>query len=189
VRTAQAVPRPARDATLAGVFAALTAVGAQLEAPLPFSPVPIVLSNLLAILSGLVLGPRLGAMSQLVYVLVGIAGVPVFAGLHGGAAVLAGPTGGYLVGFVLAAAVAGALRGEPPLDPRRLLCAATAGAAAVYLPGLPWLAVTTGMGLRRALLVGALPFLPGDLLKVVAAAAVAPFLSRAIGAAAGRTVP
>jgi len=187
MRAAQAVPWPARDATLAGVFAALTAVGAQLQAPLPFSPVPIVLSNLLAVLSGLILGPRLGAMSQLVYVLVGVAGVPVFAGLHGGAAVLAGPTGGYLVGFVLAAAVAGALRGAPPLDTRRALSAAAAGAAVVYLPGLPWLVVTTGMGLRRALLAGVLPFLPGDLLKVVAAGVVAPSLSRALRA--GRPAP
>jgi biotin transport system substrate-specific component len=172
---------------LAALFAALTAVGAQIQTPLPFSPVPIVLSNFFAILSGLVLGPRLGVTSQVVYLLLGAAGVPVFAGMHGGLQVLAGPTGGYLIGFVLAAAAAGALRGPRP-DTRRAFIAAAVAGAVIYLPGIPYLAASTGMGIRRALLVGMLPFLPGDAAKVVIAGIIAPALQRAVqtqAAAAG----
>ncbi|HLJ58318.1 MAG TPA: biotin transporter BioY [bacterium] len=175
-----------RDVVLGGVFAALTAVGAQVETPLPFSPVPVVLSNFFAVLAGLTLGARLGAMSQVAYALAGVAGLPVFAGLRGGGAVLAGPTGGYLVGFVLAAAVAGALRGPLPIGSRRAAWAAAAAAAVIYVPGVPWLAATTGMSAHRAFFVGVLPFLPGDALKTVAAAIVAPSLARVAATRTGR---
>lgn len=177
--TARREERPARRLVLAGLFAALTAVGAQLSTPLPFSPVPIVLSNFFAILSGLVLGARLGAVSQVVYLLLGAAGAPVFARMHGGPQVLVGPTGGYLIGFILAAAAAGALRGPRP-DVRRAMIAAAIAGALIYVPGIPYLAASTGMGLRRALLVGMLPFLPGDAAKVIIAGLVAPALQRAV---------
>jgi biotin transport system substrate-specific component len=181
--------RPARRIALVGLFAALTAVGAQIQAPLPFSPVPVVLSNFFALLAGLVLGARRGATSQVVYVLLGAAGAPVFAGLHGGPQVLVGPTGGYLIGFIIAAAVAGALRGSP-VSAGRAIVAAAVGAALIYVTGVPWLvhvmgvpwpAVTTGAGLHKVLVVGVLPFLPGDALKVVVAGLVTPALVRAVG--------
>lgn len=173
--------RPARDLTLAALFAALTAVGAQIHAQLPFTPVPIVLSNFFALLAGLVLGPRLGATSQVVYVLLGAVGVPVFAGPSGGPRVLFGPTGGYLFGFILAAVAAGALRGPRPDAPRAVLAAAV-GAALIYAAGVLWLAFVIGMGLRHAFAVGVLqPFLVGDAVKVVIAGLVAPALLRAVG--------
>lgn len=175
--------RPAQRLARVALLCALTAVGAQIQAPLPFSPVPVVLSNFFAILSGLVLGPGAGAASQVVYLLLGAAGLPVFAGLRGGIQVLAGPTGGYLIGFVLAAAAAGLLGGPRP-GRGRAVAAAAVGAALIYAVGVPYLAAVTGMGLSRALVVGVLPFLPGDALKVVAAGAVAPALARAVGAAA-----
>jgi len=177
--------RPARRVVLVGLLAALTAVGAQIQTPLPFSPVPVVLSNFFAILAGLVLGPRLGAASQVVYVLLGFAGAPVFAGLHGGPQVLAGPTGGYLIGFILAAAASGALAGRDP-DVSRALVAAAVAAALIYVVGVPWLAAVTHMGLRKAVAVGVLPFLPGDALKVAAAAVVTPPLLRAVGTRTAR---
>jgi biotin transport system substrate-specific component len=179
----EAEGRPARRLARVALLAALTAVGAQIQAPLPFSPVPVVLSNFFAILAGLVLGARAGAASQVVYLLLGAAGLPVFAGLRGGVQVLAGPTGGYLIGFVLAAAAAGLLRGPRP-GSGRAVAAAAVGAALIYAVGVPYLAAVTGMGLRRALVVGVLPFLPGDALKVVAAGVVAPALARATGAPA-----
>lgn len=186
--------RPAQRIALVGLFAALTAVGAQVHTPLPFSPVPVVLSNFFALLAGLVLGARLGATSQAVYILLGAVGVPVFAGMHGGPQVLVGPTGGYLVGFVLAAAAAGALRGSP-ITAGRAMVAAAVGAALIYVTGVPWLAhvmgvpwaaAVTGTGLRKVLLVGVLPFLPGDAFKVVVAGLVTPTLVRAVRVYAAR---
>lgn len=187
--------RPARRIALVALFAALTAVGAQIQAPLPFSPVPVVLSNFFALLAGLVLGPRLGATSQVVYVLLGAVGAPVFAGFHRGFQVVAGPTGGYLVGFILAAAVAGALRGSRTTT-RRALVAAAVGAALIYVTGVPWLAhvlgvpwpaALTGMGLRKVLVAGVLPYLPGDAVKVVVAGLIAPALVRAVEGQAARS--
>ncbi len=171
---------PARRLILPALFAALTAIGAQIQTPLPFSPVPVVLSNFFAILSGLVLGPRLGATSQVVYVLLGAVGVPVFAGMHAGPQTLVGPTGGYLVGFVLAAGAAGLLCGPRP-DSRRAMLAASVAALLIYALGVPYLAAVLHMGIRRALIVGMLPFLPGDAAKVVIAGLVTPALQRAVG--------
>ncbi len=82
------------DVALVGLFAALTAVGAYVAVPLPFSPVPVTLQTLFVYLSGLVLGGRRGALSQLVYLLLGASGIPVFAGGRGGVGVIFGPTGG-----------------------------------------------------------------------------------------------
>ncbi len=178
----------ARDVALAGLFAALTAVGAQIQVPLPFSPVPVVLSNFFAILAGLALGVRLGVASQVAYVAAGVAGLPIFAGFRGGASVLAGPTGGYLVGFALAAAVAGVLRGTSTVTARRATWAAAAAAAAVYVPGVPWLGVVTGAGAHKVMLIGVLPFLPGDVLKVLVAGAIAPSLARIATRREGRPV-
>ena len=185
--------RPARHIALVGLFAALTAVGAQIQTPLPFSPVPVVLSNFFALLAGLVLGPRLGATTQVVYVLLGVVGVPVFAGMRGGPQVLAGPTGGYLVGFVVAAAVAGALRGSR-VSAGRAIAAAAIGAAVIYVTGVPWLIHVIGLqwpgmsgaGLRKVLVVGVLPFLPGDAFKAVVAGLITPALVRAVGVQAAR---
>src|ERR687889_115461 len=88
-------------------MAAVTAVTAQITIPLPFSPVPFTLQVLAVILSGLLLGPRYGALSQAIYVLIGAIGVPVFAGFSGGLGIVLGPTGGYLLSYPAAAAVAG----------------------------------------------------------------------------------
>lgn len=180
--------RPARRIALVGLFAALTAVGAQIQTPLPFSPVPVVLSNFFALLAGLVLGPRLGATTQVVYLLLGVVGVPVFAGMRGGPQVLVGPTGGYLVGFILAAAAAGALRGSG-VSAGRAIAAAVVGAALIYVTGVPWLVHVIGLqwpgmsgaGLHKVLVVGVLPFLPGDAFKAVVAGLITPALVRSVG--------
>src|SRR3712207_3531477 len=93
--------------TRTALMAAVTAVAAQIAGPLPFSPVPFTLQVLAVMLSGLLLGPRYGALAQAIYVLVGAVGVPVFAQFHGGLGVVLGPTGGYLLSYPLAAAIAG----------------------------------------------------------------------------------
>src|SRR5659263_463032 len=98
-----------RDLIAVAFFAALTTVGAWISFPLPFSPVPIALANLFVILSGVILGKWLGPLSQIVYLLLGFAGVPVFAQQLAGPSVFAGPTGGYLAGYVIAAFLTGLL--------------------------------------------------------------------------------
>ncbi|MCL6106228.1 MAG: biotin transporter BioY [Actinobacteria bacterium] len=161
-----------REMVLVAFFAALTVVGAWISFPLPFSPVPITLANLFAVLSGAILGKKRGTLSQLVYLLLGFAGVPVFAGFTSGPGIFAGATGGYLVGYVLAAFIAGVLveylpRRLPPVA--RLSVAFTAAAAAVYLPGIAWLSHVTGLSAPVALVKGLYPFLPGDALKIIVA--------------------
>lgn len=166
-----------RDIALTALFAALTAICAQITVPLPL--VPITLQTLAVIMSGLLLGPALGALSQLVYILLGAAGLPVFAGFTGGASALVGPTGGFLVAFIPAAAIAGALgRSSRDRGYWRFAFAALAATAAVYAVGLPWLMSVAHLSMATALKVGLLPFIPGDTAKLLLAA----YLSRLIRA-------
>lgn len=155
----------------AGLMAALTAVLAFVRLPVPWSPVPVSGQSLAVMVAGALLGPRLGALSQAVYVLLGAIGLPVYAGGMGGLPVLLGPTGGYLIGFILGAYVTGRIAGKGGgRRPARLVLAfVLGGVVAVYVPGIIQLALVTGTTLRQAVVLGALPFLPGDVLKVAAA--------------------
>jgi len=150
-----------RTAAVVG-FAVLTAVGARISVPLPGSPVPFTFQVVAVLAAGLLLGPRLGAMSQLAYLAAGAAGLPVFA-MGGGAAYLLGPTGGYLLAYPAAALVVGLVARErgPLLTAAGLL----AGSAVIFAGGAAWLAVTTGPSL--ALREGVLPFAGVALLKVL----------------------
>jgi biotin transport system substrate-specific component len=160
---------------------ALTAAAAQVSVPLPFTPVPFTLQPMVVLLGGAVLGSRLGLTSQVLYLLIGIAGAPVFAWspvLPQGVLRLLGPTGGYLMSYPLAAFVAGALA-ERGFDRRYAtsVCAMTAGLAAIFACGviwLAWFARPAAAGLELALSTGLYPFLPADLIKVAIAAAVMP---------------
>ncbi len=174
-------------ATRIALLAAATAVGAQLRVPLPFTPVPIVLSNLVAVLSGFVLGPADGAVAQAVYVGVGVIGAPVFAGPQAGLTVLLGPTGGYLVWFILAAWLAGKIVWEWGRKGGGAVAAlaSACGFAVIYVTGLPWLAVVTHLSGMRLLMAGFVPFVPGDCLKALAVAVVAPRIAAAGRAAWG----
>src|SRR5215211_4890498 len=131
-------------------MAAVTAVTAQITIPLPFSPVPFTLQVLAVILSGLLLGPRYGALSQAIYLLIGAIGVPVFAGFSGGLGIVLGPTGGYLLSYPAAAAVAGlATRAATSASRRRGLWASfqwgCAGLIIIYAIGSTWLAMVTDL--------------------------------------------
>jgi len=159
---------------LASLMAALTAVGAYIHVPI--GPVPIVLSTLFVLLSGLLLGSRWGLASMGLYLLVGAIGIPVFAGGKGGFAHFFGPTGGYLFGYVLAAWIAGLIsersRGLLILD----IFAVLVGSTAIYGLGVPWLKMMTQMSWAKTLVIGMVPFLIGDAVK----ASVAIILARAI---------
>lgn len=172
------------------LFSALTAVGAYIIIPLPWSPVPLALQSFFALLAGLVLGPGPGALSMGLYILLGILGLPVFAGGTGGLVHLAGPTAGYLLSYPAAAGIAGLMsrpgKGGAPAGPGRLIFAALAGSLAVYSLGVPWLKFRLGLSWTAALTGGMLPFLAGDILKAAAAVMLAPraraILHRSLGA-------
>jgi biotin transport system substrate-specific component len=164
--------------TRVALMAAVTGVAAQITIPLPLSPVPVTLQVLAVILSGLLLGPRYGALAQLIYVLVGAVGVPVFAGFRGGLGVVVGPTGGYLLSYPVAAAIAGLAAYAAANAPRRralwsAFAWGCAGLAVIYAVGAAWLAAVTHLPLAAALAQGVLPFVPLDVVKVALAALVA----------------
>lgn len=153
------------------MFGALTAVGAYILIPVP--PVPITLQTLFVNLAGALLGGSLGALSQVVYILLGVIGLPVFAGGKAGAGVLFGPTGGYLIGFVAGAYVIGrltALRRKPGFV--WLFCAMSAGIAIVYVTGIVQLMIVAKLDYDKAIAVGLVPPLPGDILKIILAALI-----------------
>lgn len=162
-----------RDLALAGLFAALTAVSAYVSFPL-LGPVPFSLQTLVVVLAGIVLGPGLGALGMIVYVLLGLV-APVYAGGAMGAGVLMGPHGGYLVGFVVGAAVAGfAVRAWRPSTFWGFAGAAALGLVPIYGLGAMWLAVSLGTVEPAVVLWGGVvQFLPGELIKVAAAALIA----------------
>lgn len=160
-----------RPMVLASLFAALTAAGAYLA--IPVGPVPIVLQNMFVFLAGLLLGSRWGAASVAVYLLAGIVGLPVFAGGTGGIGRIAGPTGGFLLGYLPVVFLVGRLTELRPASVARDVAAMAAGALLLYACGAPWLKLVTGMPFDKALALGVLPFLPGDALKIAAAAAIA----------------
>lgn len=166
-----------RKLVYASLFAALTAIAAWVTIPLPY--VPITLQTFFVILAGGVLGAYFGALSMVVYLLLGFIGLPVFSGGRSGLGVLAGPTGGYLVGFVLCAIIVGLLA-ERKKSPGFLWygMSMAAGTLALYSCGVAWLAFVAHMGIWQALIVGALPFVPGDIIKIIVAALVASRVSK-----------
>ncbi len=153
------------------LFAALIAVGAYIAIPVPISPVPLVLQNMLVMLAGVLLGPGKGVLAVALYLGMGTIGLPVFAGGSAGPATFIGPTGGYLAAYLPAAALAGALARRFPTT-RGVLAAAGLAAALILIVGASWLAVVGRLTPPEALIIGVLPFLPGDIVKVLAAAAI-----------------
>jgi biotin transport system substrate-specific component len=160
----------------------LTAIAAQVSIPLPFTPVPFTLQPMIVLLGGAALGARLGMTSQLLYLTLGVAGLPVFAAsstLPPGAARLLGPTGGYLMSYPFAAFVAGWLA-EGGFDRRYVtsVLAMAAGLVVVFTGGVLWLAlyVKPSRGFAGALAAGFIPFVLADLLKLLVAAGVMPGL-------------
>ena len=162
----------------------LVAALARLEIHLPFTPVPITGQTLGVLLVGAALGPGLGAASMGLYLLEGAVGLPFFAGGAHGWSVLrtTSATGGYLWGFVVAAAVVGGLaRRGWDRSFRGAVAAMLIGEVVLYAVGVPWLAAALGVSLERALELGMYPFVIGDLLKLFAAAVLLPTAWRLVG--------
>ncbi len=176
-----------RDILLIGTGSFLVAALAQVRVPLPFTPVPLTGQTFAVLLVGAALGSRRGAASLALYLSAGLLGLPVFTGLGSGLAHFAGPTGGYLLGFIVAAYVVGWLCERPmPFTANRLdrrwrtaLFPFLVGEILIYLCGLPWLA--SFIGSDQALAAGLFPFIPGDIVKLLLAALVLPTSWRFIG--------
>ena len=171
--------------TRAALMAAVTAAAAQIAIPL--QPVPFTLQVLAVILCGLLLGSRVGALAQAIYVLVGAVGVPVFSNFTGGLGHVLGPTGGYLISYPLAAAVAGLAANSVATSPRaRALLTGflwgCAGLAVIYVFGTTWLALVANLTPAQAVATAVAPFLAFDLIKValatIVAVAAAPAIAR-----------
>src|SRR6476469_944957 len=158
------------------------AAAAQVAAPLPLNPVPMTLQPLAVLAVGGLLGAGEGLSALVLYLLLGAAGLPVFAGGGSGPLHLAGPTGGYLLAFPVAAGLTGALVAPVPRSVLRVLLACALGMALIHIGGVAQLALLGGDP-RMAFRMGFLPFFTGDLLKVGLAAAIIlrarPFLRRA----------
>ena len=167
-----------KEMVLVSLFTALTAIGAFLSIPL--GDVPITLQSMFTILSGLLLGPKLGSLSQLVYVLLGLSGVRIFAGLSGGPQTILKPSFGFLIGFIFAAFIVGKIaHGENSTDFKRIFLATLVGTFIIYLFGLPhmYIILNTVMGkaisISTAIKTGCLIFLPGDILKAFLSSLIA----------------
>ena len=170
------------DVVLVGVGAGLIAACAQVSIALPFTPVPITGQTFAVLLVGASLGLARGGSSALLYVLLGIAGAPVYAGHAHGWAVISGASGGYLVSYPFVSALTGWLA-ERRWD-RRFSSAVGAmltGNVLIYLVGLPWLALVLHTSLERTLEYGLYPFVPGDTFKLYLAAAALPGAWRLVG--------
>lgn len=164
-----------RDLLACSVFALITSAAAQMQVPLPPDGVPMTLQTLAVLCAALCLGPRLGTMSMLIYLGVGVLGGAVFAGGSKGAIVLLSQTGGYLVGFVCCQPVVGMIARRRDGAARgwlAMIAAVLAGNAVVFGLGVPWLGLTNGYGLGRAIQGGLLPFIPGLIVKSIAAVAI-----------------
>lgn len=173
------------DAALVIGGAFLVALSAQVRILLPVSPVPITGQTLAVLLVGALLGSRRGSLAVVAYLAQGACGLPVFQAGSAGIAYLAGPTGGYLVGFIVAAYVTGRLA-ERGWDrrPTRALLAMLLGSIALYAFGL--VGLIPFVGVRNVLACGLFPFLPGDVLKIALAAALLPTGWKVLGPLAGQ---
>ncbi|KKH99838.1 biotin synthase [Methanosarcina sp. 1.H.T.1A.1] len=163
-----------RKMVFASLFAAMIAAGAYIKIPLPFSPVPVTMQPLFVFLAGSMLKSKWGTLSMLIYTLLGIAGLPVFAGGASGLGVILGPTGGYIIGFIIAAFVIGYLSeksGKNDYLSNALYIGI--GLVIVYVLGVAQLAFVAKLDLLQAITLGVLPFIIGDILKLAIAAHIA----------------
>jgi biotin transport system substrate-specific component len=163
------------DLVLIGVFAIAIGIFAQVSIPLPFTPVPITGQTFAVLLGSAALGLRRGTLGSLLYVGLGLVGVPWFAGATGGLKIATAPTFGYLIGFIAASALVGYLA-ETGLDRKigRTTLLMIVGNVIIYGFGMAFLMINLHVGLSRGLALGVTPFLLGDLIKLLLAAGLLP---------------
>lgn len=166
------------EMTKMALMVAMNCVSAYIIIPLPFSLSPLALQTLIVNLTGYVLNAKQAFMTMLVYLLVGLAGVPVFTGGSAGPGKLFGPTGGYIIGFLFTAVFLAYFKGEKYSFKRYALLGCVIGIPLIYVFGVVQLKLITGMGWDKAIMTGALPFIPLDMVKCLAAAVIAGPINR-----------
>jgi biotin transport system substrate-specific component len=163
--------------SISALFAVLLSVSSIIIIPIPFSPVPITLQVMIVYLIVAILGPFLGSFACGVYLILGAIGLPVFAGASSGMAVLIGPTGGYLFGFLLGSFLGGLVcrrrSSAKRIDLLKVCVAFAITLTAIYLVGIFWLAIYLHLSMQQAFLLGAVPFLPVDAAKALVAVPIA----------------
>lgn len=167
-----------KDLSYVSLFATLISVSGYIIIPLPFSAVPVTAQTLAVMLAGSLLPVGQSVLSLLVFILMGAAGLPVFSGGSAGLGAILGKTGGYLIGFIVGAALISVLKGKKPGFVRLAAVNVLGGIVVVYTFGVFWLNYVTGIGISQAVIFGALPFIPGDILKVIIASVLSLRLSR-----------
>ncbi len=170
----------AKDIVYSALFATLTAVLGYITIPLPFSPISITGQSLAVMLAGCVLTPIQAGLSMLTFLFMGIIGLPVFSGGRAGIGVIVGKSGGYLIGYLVGAVIISILVRKSKSKINMFLACLFGGIIVVHILGAAWLGYVTGMGIEKAIMVGSVPFLPGDLLKAVAAVAIGVRLNKNI---------
>lgn len=166
------------EMTKMALMVAMNCVSAYIIIPLPFSLSPLALQTLIVNLTGYVLNAKQAFMTMLVYLLVGLAGVPVFTGGSAGPGKLFGTTGGYIIGFLVTAVFLAYFKGEKYNFKRYALLGCVIGIPLIYVFGVVQLKLITGMPWDKAILTGALPFIPLDIVKCLAAAVIAGPINR-----------
>ena len=161
-----------KQMVLIALMTAVTCVLGPLSIPLPFSPVPISLTNFAIFLAIFVLGMKNGTISFIIYLLLGAVGVPVFSSFRGGLQVLAGPTGGYLIGFIFLALIMGFALDHFDRKLVPTIIGMIIGMVVCYAFGTVWLAKLLSLSFKEGLMMGVIPYLPGDAAKIIIAAIV-----------------
>ena len=165
-----------RQLTLVGVIAAVTCILGPLS--LPIGIVPISLTNLVIYFAVYVLGQKRATLSYIVYLFIGLIGLPVFSGFSGGFTKLFGPTGGYLIGFIFMAFISGIFIDKFSSKTYMCFLGMILGTITTYIFGTAWLAYQAHLTFNAALAVGVLPFIPGDVVKMVIASFIGPQIKK-----------
>ena len=164
--------------TVIGLFTAIMCILGPLSIAIPISPVPISFTNLAICFTALILGWKKGTISYLVYLLIGFAGVPVFSSFTAGPGKLLGPTGGYLIGFLFLALIAGYFADRFPDKMHMIILGMVLGTVITYALGTGWLAYQANMSFKAALFAGVIPYIVGDVIKIIIAASIAPTIKK-----------
>lgn len=155
--------------TLIGLMAAVTCILGPLTIIIPISPIPISFTNLAIYLTVILLGGKKGTICYLVYLLIGFVGLPVFSNFTSGPAKLLGPTGGYLIGFIFMAMISGFFVDKFPGKIYMYILGMVLGTIVTYALGTAWLAYQANMTFVQALFAGVIPYIIGDIVKIIIA--------------------
>jgi len=164
------------ELSLIGLMTSVICILGPLSFPLPISPIPISFTNLAIYITVFMLGWKKGSFSYLLYLLIGLIGIPVFSGFSGGISKLAGPTGGYLLGFLFMAIISGYFIERFPKKRGMAILGMILGTIITYLFGTLWLSYQTNATFMQGLTLGVFPFIPGDLAKIILASILGPLL-------------